>query len=76
MRWDHLYPVRLKQLGEYLAVNYDRQDKMCGCAKKLGKKLNMKVYQCLKDSLIRRFGSDWYKELELCASEMEKAGML
>ena len=39
----HLYPIRLKQVGEYIAVNYDRQDKMCGCAKKLGKKLDIRV---------------------------------
>jgi len=72
----HLYPVRLKQFGEYTAVNYDRQDKMCGCAHKLGKKLNVKVYQCLKDALVRKFGQKWYDELELCQSEMQKAGIL
>ena len=72
----HLYPIRLKQVGEYMAVNYDRQDKMCGCAKKLGKKLDMKVYQCLKDALIRRFGKAWYDELALTESEMRKAGFL
>ena len=72
----HLYPVRLKQFGEYTAVNYDRQDKMCGCAHKLGKKHNVKVYQCLKDALVRKFGQKWYDELELCQSEMQKAGIL
>lgn len=72
----HLYPVRLKQFGEYTAVNYDRQDKMCGCAHKLGKKLDVKVYQCLKDALVRKFGQKWYDELELCQSEMQKAGIL
>lgn len=46
------------------------------CAIKHGRKLNVKVYQCVKDALVRRFGESWYQELELCASEMEKAGML
>lgn len=72
----HLYPVRLKKLGDYLAVNYDEQPQMCGCAQKLGRKLDMRVYQCLKDALIRRFGQAWYDELTLCADEMKKAGML
>jgi hypothetical protein len=72
----HLYPVRLKQLGDYLALNYDEQVKLCGCAIKKGRKLNVKVYQCVKDALVRRFGQKWYEELELCVSEMEKAGML
>lgn len=72
----HLYPVRLKKLGDYMALNYDEQPELCDCAHKLGRKLNVKVYQCLKDSLIRKFGKAWYEQLELCASEMTKAGML
>lgn len=72
----HLYPVRLKRIGDYTALNYDRQTAMCGSAIKLGRKLNMRVYQCLKNALVRRFGEAWYKELELTADEMQKAGML
>ena len=72
----HLYPIRLKKFGEYIAVNYDKQEKMCGCAVKLGKKLDVKVYQCLKDALIRRFGQSWYEELELCEREMKNAGII
>lgn len=72
----HLYPVRLKQVGDYLAVNYDEQPQMCGCAQRLGRKLNMRLYQCLEEALVRRFGRAWYDELCLCADEMKKAGML
>lgn len=72
----HLYPVRLKKIGDYTAVNYDEQPAMCGCAKKLGKKLNVHVYQCLKDALTRKFGAQWYEELETCAKEMKKLGMI
>ncbi len=72
----HLYPVRLKQIGDYLAVNYDEQPQMCGCASRLGRKLNIRMYQCLKDSLIRRFGQAWYDELCLVAEEMKSAGMI
>lgn len=71
----HLYPIRLKQIGEYTALNYDEQPQMCGCAKKLGRKLNVHIYQCLKDALTRKFGAEWYKELEICADEMKKIGM-
>lgn len=63
----HLYPVRLKKIGDYTAVNYDRQDKMCGCARKLGRKLDVKVYQCLRDALVRKFGDNWYSQLENAA---------
>lgn len=71
----HLYPVRLKQIGEYLAVNYDEQTKMCGCAAKLGRRLGVNVYQCVKDALVRKFGQKWYDDLDGCAHEMEKLGM-
>ena len=72
----HLYPIRLKKYGDYTVVNYDEQPKMCGCAKKLGKRIGMNVYQCLHDALVRKFGEDWYKELEICAEEMKKIGMI
>ncbi len=72
----HLYPARLKRLGDYVAVNYDEQPDMCGCATRLGRKLNMRVYQCLKSALVRRFGQAWYDELCLAADAMKKAGMI
>ena len=72
----HLYPARLKQLGDYLAVNYDEQPQMCGCAVRLGRKRNIRLYPCLKDALVRRFGQSWYDELCLAADEMKKAGMI
>ncbi len=72
----HLYPVRLKQIGDYTALNYDEQPKMCGCAKKLGRKLELHVYQCLREALTRKFGADWYHELDTCAEEMKKIGMI
>lgn len=72
----HLYPVRLKKMGDYTAVNYDNQPELCGCAQRLGRKLDVKVFQCLKEALIRRFGQAWYDQLCLCADEMKKAGMI
>jgi hypothetical protein len=68
----HLYPVRLKQLGNYLAVNYDEQPEMCGCAVRQGRRLNVRLYQCVKDALIRRFGQEWYDDLCAAAKEYEK----
>lgn len=72
----HLYPIRLKHIGDYTVLNYDEQSKMCGCAARLGSKLGVNVYQCLKDSIIRKFGKDYYDELDNCAKEMKKIGMI
>jgi hypothetical protein len=38
----------------------------------LGDKKGIPVYQFVKDALIRRFGSEWYKQLELAALELDK----
>jgi len=56
-------------------VNYNRWD-VCKAAVLLGQKENIPVYKFLKEPLIRKFGEDWYAELELVAEEMKKQNML
>ena len=51
----HLYPIRVKDFGEFKGVNYHRWD-VCKAAVLLGKKLDLRVYQFLKEPLIRKFG--------------------
>lgn len=63
-----LYPVRLQQIGPMTAVNLHKW-KICQCAEKNGRKLNIRAYQFLKEPLIRKFGNEWYEELESVAKE-------
>ena len=67
----HLYPVRLSQVGGRVGVEYHRWD-ICHCARVLGKMNHVTLYQFLKEPLIRRFGKEWYDELELTATEWKK----
>lgn len=67
----HLYPVRLTKIGDLTGLEYHRWD-ICHCARQLGKKQHVKLYQFLREPLIRRFGQSWYDELELTASEWHK----
>jgi len=67
----HLYPVRLQKYDEFTAVNYHRWS-VCGCARKLGGKLGVAVYQFLKEPLIRRFGPEWFEQLEIADKEFKK----
>ena len=67
----HLYPIRLTKVGENTGVEYHRWD-ICHCARVLGKKSHVPLYQFLKEPLIRRFGQEWYDELELTAQEWTK----
>lgn len=66
----HLYPVRIKEYTRLTAVNVHRW-KVCNCARILGKKLHMPVYKFLKEPLIRKFGEEWYHQVEIFAHEMD-----
>ncbi len=63
----HLYPIRIKQYSEFAAVNYEKWD-ICDPACSLGKELQVPVYKFVKEALIRKFGKDWYEELEKVAA--------
>lgn len=73
----HLYPIRVKEfeardsVPAMSALEYHRWD-VCHCARVLGKKLHLPIYQFLKEPLIRRFGQEWYDELCLTAEEWNK----
>ena len=59
----HLYPVRVKKIGEYLALNYHKWD-ICEPACQRGDKENIRVSDFLKEPLIRKFGEHWYEEFK------------
>lgn len=66
-----LYPIRVKTLrGGITALNYHRWD-VCRDAVERGKREGIKVYQFLREPLIRRFGAEWYEQLCVAADEMD-----
>jgi len=67
----HLYPVRVKDYVEFQAVNYNEWN-ICSSACELGKQLQVPLFRFLKEALIRRFGQDWYDEMEIIAREYYK----
>ena len=60
----HLYPVRVTEYKEYDAVNYHEWS-ICKPACACGEKLKVPVFKFLKEPLIRKYGKDWFEELEL-----------
>jgi len=66
----HLYPIRVKDYSEFSAVNYDKWE-ICDDACTLGKELQVPVYKFVKEALIRKFGEDWYAELEKVAAKLK-----
>ncbi|MDY2585954.1 DUF3109 family protein [Winogradskyella aquimaris] len=67
----HLYPIRVKDYSEFSAVNYEKWE-ICDDACALGKELQVPVYKFVKEALIRKFGQDWYDELEKIAEKKFK----
>jgi hypothetical protein len=65
----HLYPVRVEDYSEFAAVNYHRWP-ICDDACTLGKELQVPIYKFVKEALIRKFGEDWYMELEKTAQKL------
>ena len=67
----HLYPIRIKAQKDFDAINYDKWE-ICSDACVLGKELHVPVYKFLKTPLIRKYGEEWYKDLEEIAALVEK----
>lgn len=66
----HLYPIRVKDYSEFSAVNYHRWP-ICDDACSLGAELQVPIYKFVKEALIRKFGEDWYEELEKTAQKIK-----
>lgn len=67
----HLYPIRVSALNAGVALNYHRWS-ICEPARILGEKEQLPVFRFLKDPIIRVYGADFYKELELVFKELGK----
>ena len=67
----HLYPIRVTELKDFSALNYNYWP-ICDPALVCGAKLDVKVYKFLKEPSIRKFGEDYYKKMEIAAEHLEK----
>lgn len=69
----HLYPIRVSKYEHFNSevLNYDRWD-ICSAACALGEKEQVPVYQFLKTALIRKYGQDFYDELDGAAQYLNE----
>lgn len=63
----HLYPLRLSRNKLNISVNY-QQWSICEAGRVYGDLNDIRLYQFLKEALIRRFGEEWYEKLEFYAT--------
>jgi hypothetical protein len=59
----HLYPVRINKGSKFEALNYDRWS-ICSAACALRQKTGLRVFEFVKEALIRKYGEDFYIALE------------
>lgn len=70
----HLFPIKIrksKRDPDVEHVNYEPREDLCQAACSLGKKLKMPVYIFLKDSLIRKYGEEFYQTLAATAAHIK-----
>lgn len=69
----HLYPIRVEanESTNFEAMNYDKWD-ICNPACKLGEKEQLPVYKFLKEAITRKYGEDFYDELDAAAQYMNQ----
>lgn len=70
----HLFPIIITKSadGETEYVNYEPREDHCRAACSLGKKLQVPVYEFLREPLVRKFGEEFYEALDATAKHIEK----
>jgi len=66
----HLYPIRIKSFDDFDAVNYDVWD-ICNPAREEGASKDLPVYLFVKDALIRKYGEEWFEQLDYAARNLD-----
>jgi len=62
----HLFPIRITEYKRFDAVNYQQID-ICKPGRKCGKSEKLPLYVFLKEPLIRKYGEEWYEQLNYAA---------
>ena len=71
----HLYPIRITEYDDFDAVNYQQID-ICKSGRTCGRAAKLPLYQFLKEPLIRKYGEEWYKDLEVAAEHFKKGDLI
>ncbi len=66
----HLFPVRISEYRHFDAVNYQKIE-ICRPGRECGLKIKMPLWRFLREPLIRRYGTEWFEELEIAADLIE-----
>jgi hypothetical protein len=70
----HLFPVRIKEFSDFTGVSYEEWS-ICQGGRIAGKVDDLLVFRFLKEPLLRAFGKEWYRELEIVHRELPGSGI-
>lgn len=62
----HLFPIRITEYKYFDAINYQELD-ICKPGVDCGTSQKIPLYLFLKEPLIAKYGTDWYREVEIAA---------
>jgi len=65
----HLFPIRITEYKRYDAINYEKLD-ICKPGRECGVSEKLPIYKFLKEPLIRQYGEEWYKDVEIAAEHL------
>ncbi len=68
----HLFPIRITEYRDFDAVNY-QQLRICKPGRQCGASQKLPLYKFLKEPLIKKYGEEWYKELEIAADYLKSS---
>jgi len=68
----HLYPIRIvkQKKSPFETMEYREWD-ICSSACELGKQKKLPVYKYLKEAIIRKYGTDFYEELNAAGKHLK-----
>ena len=67
----HLYPIRLMNFSNgTVGLNYHRWE-VCAPARELGRRQGVRVYEALREAIVRRFGEAFYDEMKAAADYLD-----
>ena len=67
----HLFPIRITEYKRFDAVNYQELE-ICKPGRECGTSQQVPLYKFLKEPLIKKYGADWYEQVELAADHLNK----
>ncbi|MCF6357907.1 MAG: DUF3109 family protein [Draconibacterium sp.] len=66
----HLFPIRITEYKRFDAINYEELD-ICKPGRECGISEKLPLYKFLKEPLIKKYGEEWYKEVEIAGEHLK-----